>query len=253
MKIKIQKVWPQLTHSMNAFWKRVFIKAKRKKSSKSRALKPGQQASIAKQHAFRAPRALKPGQQASLAKKNAVVAPQPESKGYPSFSFGPTTATNSPAISSKSHQFDTVNTEIPCNAVDECVQQHPKRPRKRTVSFAAEAKDWDGMRPDNERLECVIQEFWEKKPAIRTLRALHDNSQEHELRKLRTAFLSVVLQVTEHPDCATALLPHGGGQGIKFNGKHLSKMNVLHSVICKVHDKVVRYLASRTHDDQITY
>ena len=147
-------------------------------------------------------------------------------------------------------QLDSIQTKLPCvaaAAAENIPSPKASKRRKKRVRFAADAKDWDGMRPESAILQRVVLEFWQATPAISTLKSLHDSSGEHELRRLYNLLDAVIQRVEQYPNQSSPLLPQGGGQGIKFNGQHLQKMKALLTVVSCVHTKVVK---SITHQIQ---
>jgi len=181
--------------------------------------------------------------------KSRAASPQLKAKA-----FIPLPAMNLHA-SKHSVQHNSVPTKLPCvptprHAHKSCLataqpaQKSAKRSRR--VQFAADVKVWDGMRPENDRLQRAVKEYWQREPKIDTLRTLYTNLQEDALRALRDMFARVIKRVQQNRDStAIPLLPEGGGQGIKFNQKHLRRMQTLYGVMCCVHNKCVQAIQIR--------
>jgi len=179
--------------------------------------------------------------------KSRAASPQLKAKA-----FIPLPAMNLHA-SKHSVQHNSVPTKLPCvptprHAHKSCLataqpaQKSAKRSRR--VRFAADVKVWDGMRPENDRLQRIVKEYWQRQPKIDTLRTLYTNLQEEALRTLRGMLARVIKRIQQNRDTgnstAIPLLPEGGGQGIKFQQKHLRRLETLHGVMCCVHNKCVQ-------------
>lgn len=152
------------------------------------------------------------------------------------------TPAGTPSAASSNRQHAPAH--FPCPPTAEYIQwatcQSPKRQRERRVRFELAAKDWDGMRPEHERLELVVFDFWSKKPTYTVLQMLLDNSREHDLSSLRHLLRGVLYRIKQNPTKGVALLPGGGGKMAKMNAKHLPRMEKLYTVICRVHDESLR-------------
>ena len=116
--------------------------------------------------------------------------------------------------------------------------QQRKQHRKKQVRFHKSAKNWDGLRPQNARLQRLVVDFFGPISNVALLQQLLTERKEYELSMLCEMLTALIVRMKrKEPTKRTLLLPKGSRKSIKLNAEHLPRLSKLLRICYAVHEK----------------
>ena len=116
--------------------------------------------------------------------------------------------------------------------------QQRKQHRKKHVRFHTNCKNWDGLRPQNARLQRLVVDFFAPISNVALLQQLLTERKEYELFMLCEMLTALIVRMKrKEPTERTLLLPKGSRKSIKLNAEYLPRLSKLLNICYAVHEK----------------